>query len=152
MPVLVPPPPPPRQIASFADELVPTIAPSPIDTALVSPPSPTPARPPAKIEPAKPEPPPLPPDRPVTASPALTLKPAPGVVAQTEASIRALVDRAARDLQRVKYAGLNADARAQFEIARGFIQQSEEALKQGNLLYAGLLADKAATMASVLVR
>ena len=60
--------------------------------------------------------------------------------------------RAVRDLQRVNYAALDADGRAQFDTARRFMQQAEEALKGGNLAFAGKLADKAATMASVLVR
>ena len=40
----------------------------------------------------------------------------------------------------------------QYEAARRFVQQSEDALKVRNLLYAGKLADKAAAMAAVLVR
>ena len=56
------------------------------------------------------------------------------------------------DLQRVNYAALDADGRAQFDIARRFMQQADDALKGGNLPFAGKLADKAATMASVLVR
>jgi hypothetical protein len=80
------------------------------------------------------------------------LKPAPGVAAKTEASIRELLGRALRDLQRVNYAALDADGRVQFDIARRFMEQAEEALKGGNLAYAGKLADKAATMGAVLVR
>ena len=49
-------------------------------------------------------------------------------------------------------ASLNADGRAQFETARRFLQQAEEALKARNIVFAGKLADKAATMAAVLVR
>ena len=82
----------------------------------------------------------------------LTLKPGPGVQAQTEASIRALLDRAGQDLQRVNYAALNADGRTQYDTARRFQLQAEEALKGANLAFAGKLADKAATMAAVLVR
>ena len=92
------------------------------------------------------------PDRPTPPPPALTLKPAPGTETKTEASIRALMSRATRDLQRVNYAALDADGRAQYDTARRFMQQAEEALKNGNLAFAGKLADKAATMAAVLVR
>jgi hypothetical protein len=153
MPVLEPPAPPPRIVETYNDEPVPTIEPSPVEAALMTPPSRPPARPPAtRTEPAKTEPARTEPERPTTNAPALTLKPVQGAEAKTEASIRALLGRAARDLQRVNYAALGADGRAQFDTARRFIQQAEEALKGGNLVYAGKLADKAATMGAVLVR
>nr|MBA3269416.1 hypothetical protein [Acidobacteriota bacterium] len=63
-----------------------------------------------------------------------------------------LLDRAIRDLQRVNYAALDADGRAQFDTARRFMQQAEDAIKGSNLAFAGKLADKAATMAAVLMR
>ncbi|MGH9175462.1 MAG: hypothetical protein ACRD1H_13945 [Vicinamibacterales bacterium] len=153
MPVLEPPPPPPRVVETYIDEPLPTVEPSPVDAALITPPSRPPTRPPAiRTEPAKPEPSRTEPDRPTTTPPALTLKPAPGVEAKTEASIRELLARAARDLQRINYAALGADGRAQYDTARRFMQQAEEALKGGNLAFAGKLADKAATMGAVLVR
>jgi hypothetical protein len=74
------------------------------------------------------------------------------VAAKTEASIRELLARARRDLQQVNYAALDADGRAQYDTARRFMDQAEEALKGGNLAFAGKLADKAATMGAVLVR
>ena len=78
------------------------------------------------------------------------MKPAPGAETKTEASIRDADGAAPRDLQRVNYAALDADGRAQYDTARRFMQQAEDALKGGNLAFAGKLADKAATMASVL--
>jgi hypothetical protein len=63
-----------------------------------------------------------------------------------------MLTRAARDLSRVNAATLSADGRAQFETARRFLQQAEEALKGHNLVYAGTLADKAATLAAVFAR
>ena len=42
--------------------------------------------------------------------------------------------------------------RKQLEAARRFVQQAEEALKARNLAFAGKLADKAVTLAAVLVR
>jgi hypothetical protein len=89
--------------------------------------------------------------RPVPA-PSLTLTPTPGSESQTVAAIRDLLGRATRDLSRVNSASLNNDGRTQFDTARRFIQQAEEALKARNIVYAGKLADKAATMAAVLVR
>lgn len=152
MPELIPPPPPPRIVERYPQEPVRTIDPGPVDAALAVPPQKMPPRPAAKPEPAKPEPAPAEPQLPPANAPSLTLKPAPGVTGQTEASIRALLDRAARDLQRVNYAALNADGRVQYDTARRFMQQSEDALKSGNVAFAGKLADKAATMAAVLVR
>ncbi|HUE90112.1 MAG TPA: hypothetical protein VMO26_28860 [Vicinamibacterales bacterium] len=152
MPELLPPPPPPRIVETLPAEPVPTIEPSPVESALSIPPPRIPAAPPAKPEPPKTETAPEPPERPAPGAPTLTLKPGPGVQAQTEASIRAHLDRALHDLQRVKYAALNADGRTQYDTARNFIQQAEEALKAANLTFAGKLADKAATMAAVLVR
>jgi hypothetical protein len=153
LPVLTPPDAPPRNIDSYMDEPVPTVEPGPVDAALATPPPRPPARPPAprpeppKVEPARTEPAP-----PAAAPPALTLKPAPGVETKTETSIRELMTRASRDLQRVNYAALDADGRAQYDTARRFMQQAEDAMKGGNLAFAGKLADKAATMASVLIR
>jgi hypothetical protein len=152
MPELIPPPPPPRVVETVPVDPVPTIAPSPVESALATPPAPTPPPAPAKPEPPKPETPVVLPERPAPGAPSLTLKPGPSGQAQTEASIRAHLDRALLDLQRVNYAALNADGRAQYDTARTFIQQAEEALKGANLMFASKLADKAATMAAVLVR
>lgn len=152
MPVLAPPPPPPRVVEIYVEEPVPTIEPSPVETALASPPMRPPSRPPVvRTEPVKPEPARTEPERSPSA-PALTLKPAAGVEAKTQASIRALLDRAGRDLQNVNYAALDVDGRAQYDTARRFMQQAEDAIKGSNLAFAGKLADKAATMAAVLVR
>lgn len=152
LPVLSPPPPPPRIVERFPEEPVPTITPGPLDAALATPPAPLPERPVTRTEAPKPEPAPAEPLPPASDTTSLTLKPGPGVAAQTEASIRTLLDTARQNLQRVNYAALNADGRAQFETARRFMQQSEDALKGGNLAFAGKLADKAAIMAAVLVR
>jgi hypothetical protein len=153
MPLLSPPPPPPRLVETYIDEPVPTIEPSPADTALATPPRIPPKPPVARPDTAaKPEPPRVEPERPVTAPPALTLKPAPGGETKTDASIRDLMGRAAKDLNRVNYTALNGDRRAQYDTARRFMQQADEALKAGNVVFAGKLADKAATMAAVLVR
>ncbi len=67
-------------------------------------------------------------------------------------AIRELMARATRDLSRVNAASLNADGRVQAEAARRFLQQANEALKGRNVVFAGKLADKAATIAALLVR
>lgn len=153
MPVLDPPPPPPRVVAVYAPEPEPIPVTTPAEPA-------TPVRPPAR--PTRPE---QRPEPPVAAAPepagtaakppsgpSLTLSPTPGSEAQTVAAIRDLLGRATRDLARVNAASLDSDGHAQYETARRFIQQAEEALKNRNVVFAGKLADKAATMAAVLVR
>jgi stage V sporulation protein SpoVS len=62
------------------------------------------------------------------------------------------MDKASRDLQRVNAGALNNDGRAQLAMARRFLQQADEALTVRNIVFAGRLADKAATMAAILVR
>ena len=47
---------------------------------------------------------------------------------------------------------LAGNFRSQFDTARRFIQQADDALKARNIVFAGKLADKAATIAAVLVR
>jgi hypothetical protein len=152
MPVLDPPPPPPRVVADY------TPAPEPLPVTPAAEPA-TPVRPPARpTRPERPEPAapasPEPADSAAkpSSAPSLTLTPTPGSESQTAAAIRDLLGRATRDLARVNAGSLNADGRAQYETARRFIQQAEEALKQRNIVFAGKLADKAATMAAVLVR
>jgi hypothetical protein len=155
MPELLPPPAPPRVVESYVDETVPPAEPSPLETAVDAPPVRTPPKPPAPRPDAtavKPEPPQPAPERPATPPPSLTIKPAPGSQSATEASIRDLLSRATRDLGRVNYGSLTGDGKAQYDTARRFVQQSEDALREGNLVLAGKLADKAETMASMLVR
>lgn len=150
LPLLEPPPAPPRIVASYPleAEVVP-VAPT-VDAA--------PARPPVRTQrPERPEPAQAAPEAVQEAAraaspPSLTLTPSPGTETQTAAAIRDLMARAARDLARVNQAALNADGRTQFDTARRFLQQAEEALKARNIVFAGKLADKAATMAAVLVR
>jgi len=150
LPLLDPPPPPPRVVTIYQDE--PELV--PITPAVEAVPTRPPARP-ARAE-ARPEPPAAPEPAVDVAKPAappsLTLTLAPGTEAQTAEAIRELIARATRDLSRVNAGSLNADGRAQVEAARRFLQQAEEALKARNVVFAGKLADKAATMAAVLVR
>lgn len=157
LPELAPPPAPPRVVAIYDQEIeAPPVAaePEPVEEAL--PPRPRPQRPrttpeaenATKSEPVRSEP--EVPRAPV--SPTLTLTPIPGTEAKTEASIRALLGTTSRNLARVNIGGLDRDGRTQYDTARGFLQQAEDALKSGNLVFAGKLADKAASMSSLLVR
>ena len=151
MPLLDPPPPPPRVVASYPieTEVVP-VAPAVEAPAPARPPVRTPR--PEKPEPAQSAPEPVQETSRAGSPPSLTLTPSPGTETQTAAAIRDLLARAARDLSRVNQASLNADGRTQFDTARRFLQQADEALKMRNIVFAGKLADKAATMAAVLVR
>lgn len=68
--------------------------------------------------------------------------------AQAERAVRDTLARSTRDLGRVNVSRLSADGRAQFEQARRFAQQAEQALATRNLLFAATLADKAASLAA----
>ncbi|MDP2318764.1 MAG: hypothetical protein Q8O42_05420 [Acidobacteriota bacterium] len=150
LPSLDPPPPPPRVVTVYRDEPEPA---PPTPAVEVAVPARSPARP-GRAE-AKPEPPVSSEAAPEAAKPpppSLTLTPSPGTEMQTAAAIRELMARATRDLARLNPASLNADGRGQADAARRFLQQAEDALKARNIVYAGKLADKAATIAAVLVR
>ena len=151
VPLLNPPPPPPRVVADYAPEPEPVpLAPAVEPSEPVRPPVRQP-RPEQKPEPAVATP------EPAEAAarpqqPSLTLSPSPGSESQTAVAIRNLIMRATRDLARVNTSSLNDDGRAQYATARRFIEQAEDALRARNVVFAGKLADKAATMAAVLVR
>jgi hypothetical protein len=51
----------------------------------------------------------------------------------------------------VDYGKLNADARAQYDQAKRFMEQAQQALRDRNFVFAATLADKAATLAAELV-
>lgn len=70
--------------------------------------------------------------------------------AEVERKIRNLLTQAVTDLNRINYRALNSDARSQYDLARRFVSQAEEALRAKNLLFAANLADKAAALATQL--
>ncbi len=149
LPELLPPPAPPRIVAIYVapEEPAPVEAPPPAEPSTPVRPQPRPAAPPPAPPAAAGGVPAV-----TTPPPALTLTPAPGADAKTEASIRSLLSRVSRDLARVNGPSLSTDGRTQFETARRFVQQSEDALRARNLVYAGKLADKAAALVAVLAR
>ena len=57
--------------------------------------------------------------------------------------IREVMSRAQKELTRVNATALGRDARVQYDTARRFIDQAEDALKVKNYMFAGYLADKA---------
>jgi hypothetical protein len=89
--------------------------------------------------------------RPAPATAPTTLQTTPAAVeGEVERGIRATMVRAGSDLNRVDYRVLNADARTQYDTAKRFIQQAEEAVRLKNLPFAKNLADKAAVLAAQL--
>lgn len=150
MPLLEPPPAPPRVVASYPIEPESVPTPPVVEAAPARPPVRT--QRPERPEPAQSAPEPVQEASRTPAAPSLTLTPSPGSETQTAAAIRDLMTRAARDLSRINQASLTADGRTQYDTARRFLQQAEDALKARNIVFAGKLADKAATMAAVLVR
>jgi hypothetical protein len=68
-----------------------------------------------------------------------------------ERKVREVLSRASRDLGRVNYGALNTDARAQYDTAKRFVEQADEAVKARNFVFATYLADKAETIARALL-
>jgi len=126
------------------EPIAPTPAPTPPPRADRSEPVP-PARTEAPSEPGvvapAPDPAPAPPALQTTANPT-----------EAEQRTRVALENAKRDLGRIDLRRLNTDARSQYEIARRFVQQAEDALKARNPVFAEQLADKAATLAALLQR
>ena len=157
-------PSPPARVVPIASQPIPIVQPPTVED--------VPSREPEPIKPAAPAPPPRV-DRGEQAPPARTetpadagaaAGPAPGpptpppalqtTANPTEAEQRTLASlrNAKRDLDKIDARRLNTEARSQYDIARRFVQQAEEALKNRNPVFAEQLADKAATLAALLQR
>jgi outer membrane biosynthesis protein TonB len=157
MPALAMPEPPPRDVEPTEVE---TPAPVPLVTepSRNTPARPRPTAPPPrtepKPEPPKPEPPatveaPKPPEEP--AKPPTTLQTTPATAeGEVERGIRVSLQHANADLSRVDYRALNADARTQYDTAKRFVRQADDAIRTKNLVFAKNLAEKAATIAAQL--
>jgi outer membrane biosynthesis protein TonB len=142
------PAPPPRIIVPPDPELTP---PPPTVTEVTPKPQ-TPARRPAaprpetKVEAPKPADPPV-----VAAVPAATLQQTlPTTAREAARLVREQLARAKDDLKRVSYGALSADAKSQYDTANRFVAQAELALKEGNLVFAAKVAEKAAGLAASL--
>jgi hypothetical protein len=70
---------------------------------------------------------------------------------EVERHVRDQIAQATGDLKRVDYGALNADAKAQYDTAKRFVDQAEQALKEKNLVFAAKVAEKAAGLAAILV-
>jgi hypothetical protein len=158
-PALDMPAPPPR-IVEVSDPGVPPPLPLPGEPVRNVPPR-VRSSPPARTDAPKPQEPPKI-DQPVTevAKPAEEPpKPQQATTLQTtpaeregeiDGRIRAALLQATADLNRINYQNLNADARTQYDTAKGFIRQAEDARRAKNLDFARNLADKAAALAAQL--
>jgi hypothetical protein len=152
------PPPPERDIERAEVEAPPPPqppAPAPESPRTQPPrPRPAPARDQPRVEP-KPEPaPPVETPKPAEEpprAPANTLQTTPATVeGELERGVLATLTRATNELNRIDYRVLNPDARIQYDTAKRFVRQAEEAVKTKNLVFAKNLADKAATIADQL--
>jgi len=147
---------PPSRVFAPPEEPIPVQAPPP-DVADAEPPKPAP-RPPARrptpppvAEATKPEPDPAPVAAAPAPEPARELRAAPSAAdATAERQVRDLLGRASRDLNRVDYRRLSNEGRSQYDQAKRFAEQAEQALKERNFVFASTLADKAAMLASQL--
>ncbi|HEY1910595.1 MAG TPA: hypothetical protein VGG73_06730 [Vicinamibacterales bacterium] len=151
------PAPPPRDVAPNDTEAPPPVSLVP-EPAHNTPQLPRPApreQPRAdtpRPEPVKPEPAPSEPSKPAEepARPTV-LQTAPAQVeGEVERGIRASLVKATSELNRVDYRALNVDARTQYDTAKRFISQADEALRVKNLVFAKNFAEKAAALAAQL--
>ena len=154
------PAPPPRNVE--ATEVEPPLPSTPVSEEPATRPAPVGPRPapaaqrpePARPEPARADVQPVEAPKPADE----TKGPPPGPLqttpvareAQVERNIQDLLTRATANLNRVDYRNLNADARTQYDQAKRFISQAQEALREKNLVFATNLADKANTLAAQL--
>lgn len=142
------PAPPPRVIVPPDPEPIqpPPPAPDPEPKAQKPARRPAPPRSDGKAEPSRAS------DPPVQASgQAATLQQAlPGSPAELARQVHERLTQAQSDLKRVSYKTLGADAKSQYDTAQRFIAQAEQALKQGNLVFAAKVAEKAAGLAASL--
>jgi len=156
------PPPPPRVVVDTAEPEPQEPVPLPEEPAHHTPARPRPAKPAEAPRPEgqhpeapKPEAPPAeapkPPEEAPKPPPPTTLQTTPPQAeVEVEKGVRSLLGRAQSDLSRVDYKGLNADARGQYDMAKRFMSQADEALKAKNLVFARVMADKAAALAAQL--
>jgi hypothetical protein len=156
-PPLAVPSPPPRIILPPDPTPPPAVEEAPAPATPPRPPRPRPTPRPDRAEPPRPaetvdaakpangqDPPQVPGPGPATGA-----QPANGAA---EGVVRQQLSKAQDDLGNVDYAALSNVLKAQYDTAKRFITLGEQALKEQNLIYAGTLADKAAAIATVLLR
>lgn len=145
------PAPPPRSVEAVnpAEPLIVSFPEEPVPN---TPSRPQPAPPPrADNRPAEPRPEPVEPPKPAEDAGRGPLPPLQTTPTQQEGEaerrVRVQLSQATTSLNRINVQALNADARQQFETARRFVSQAEDALRTRNLVFARNLAEKAAALA-----
>jgi predicted component of type VI protein secretion system len=155
------PPPPPHVVELPAEPLEPVgeITSAPTGTSPSASRSSRPAAPKPQPGEAKPEakgdnPPTAPP--PTTPEPAPALPPPPSPQLRTpqtadtsaaEKTVRTTIDRAKNTLSTVDFGPLSNERKKAYNDAKLFLQQAEDALKEGNIVFAQAVATKAETLA-----
>ena len=155
-PPLMVPAPPPRIIVPTdpTPSTPPDEAPVPATPTRPRPPRPAAPRPDPRVEPPKPTDvaeaakPPNGQETPPAPVPTLEMQPRD----RGDADVRQQLGKAGEDLQKVNYVALSNDLKAQYDTAKRFITLGEQALKEQNLIFAATLADKAAAIATLLLR
>ena len=147
-------PAPPSRVFAPPQEPVPVETPPP-EIADVEPPKPAPPRParprPVPAEAAKPEPEPAPVAAAPVPDPPRELRTTPSAAdANAERQVRDLLAKAHRALGRFEYRKLSNEGRSQYDQAKRFAEQADQAIKERNFVFAATLAEKAATLASQL--
>jgi hypothetical protein len=164
LPAMNVPPPPPRQIEAAPEPLPEPVAelpPAPATSTAsrgnnsrppASRPAPQPESKPADPKPVEPPPPqdPAPVPQPPVAPAAQLRTPQTADASNAEKAVRATLDRARGLLSNVDYRHLNSERKKAYDDSQRFIKQSEEALKEGNFVFAQPLAVKAETLAKEL--
>ena len=163
-PALVVPPVPPRVIDPLPAEPPPI---EPVGELPAAPANPPRSRPPARDQnkqtapepkPAESKPPDTPPVDPAAGTQTTPAPPpvqplrTPGTSDGPEMAkqVRETLDRANRTLNNIDYQALKPDSRANYDNAKSFIKQAEDALKANNLVVAKLLAERAENIAKQL--
>ena len=140
------PAPPPRDIEPAAPPIVDVQTPS--TPPVQEPPRGVAPRPATPREQPRAEP----PRPPAPTRPPATLQTTPAAAdEELERGIRATLARASADLDRIDYRRLGADARTQYDTAKRFILQADDAVRAKNLVFARNLADKALALATQLL-
>jgi len=150
-------PAPPNRVFAPPEEPIPVQAPPP-EVADAEPPKPAPVRPAPRRNPAPPaeaqrdpEPPPPVAAAPATPEPGRELRTTSSAAdAAAERQVRDLLSKASRDLNRIDYRKLSNEGRSQYDQAKRFADQADQAIKERNFVFATTLAEKAATLAAQL--
>ena len=153
LPPLEVPAPPPRLVLPIQTQA--DVEPPPaVPTEEPRRPQPVPARPRATPQADPPqvvEEPRPPATAPAPPPPATALQTTPAAEqGEVERGIRATMSRATGELNKIDYRVLNVDARSQYDTAKRFVQQADDAIRMKNLPFAKNLADKAAALAAQL--